>query len=128
MIMKDKRIFWLLIFVGYTFLNFIGFMLSRLIIKTNLPLRIVLNIFLLSLVVAIIPCIVGYFKRKLFFIIYTSFNIIAITYLLYVVSTQNLDGWSDLISFVGFLFILIIGFVIALISELGSMVYKKYKK
>jgi len=113
---KSKK--WIGVFIFYTLVIFIGFLATRFMLGSELFGRYLLSLLGLSLVSALIPCIGGYLGKRIFFIIYTFCVISGILYMFYVVLGDISPGWGDLTSIISFLFMVVLGIVLALVTEI----------
>lgn len=91
-------------------------------------LRNIVGMVLLSFSTASLPCIAGYFGKRLFFLIYSLAVLLGIFYIYYVIISDISPGWSDLTSIIGYLFIIGVGTLTAFITEFFSFVIKKNRR
>lgn len=108
---------WIGFFILYTIVIFIGLISTRFILGSEIFGRYILGLLIISMVSALIPCIGGYLGKRIFFIVYTLSALVGILYMFYVVLGNTAPGWGDLTSIVGYLFIVAIGIVLALVTE-----------
>lgn len=108
---------WIGVFIFYTLVIFIGLLTSRFVLGSEFFVRYILAMLLIAIVSALIPCIGGFLGKRIFFIIYTLSVIVGILYMFYVVLGNTAPGWGDLTSIVGYLFIVGVGSVLALVTE-----------
>ena len=120
---KSNQWFW--IFIIYTIAIFVGLIATRFILGSEIFVKYILSMLLISMVSAIIPCIAGYLGRRIFFIIYTISAMVGILYMFYVVLGNTSPGWGDLTSIVGYLFIVVVGVGLGLISEVINYFVKR---
>jgi len=119
---------WLLVYIFYTIAIFIGFLITRSILGSEIFGRYMVTLMLISMVSALIPCIGGFLGRRKFFIVNTLSIIVGILYMFYVVVGNTAPGWGDLTSIVGYLFIVGVGVVLALGVEVISYFIKTKQK
>jgi len=119
---------WLLVYIFYTIAIFIGFLITRSILGSEIFGRYMFTLMLISMVSALIPCIGGFLGRRKFFIVNTLSIIVGILYMFYVVVGNTAPGWGDLTSIVGYLFIVGVGVILALGVEVISYFIKTKQK
>ncbi|MBU3188804.1 hypothetical protein K9O30_06470 [Clostridium bowmanii] len=112
---KSNR--WIWIFILYTIIIFTGLLTTRFILGSEILVKYILSLILISLVSALIPCIGGFLGKRLFFLIYTFCTIVGILYMFYVVLGNTAPGWGDLTSIVGLLFMVGVGATLGLVVE-----------
>ena len=117
MIPLKKSNNWIGVFIFYALVIFIGLLTSRFVLGSEFFVRYILAMLLIAMVSALIPCIGGFLGKRIFFIIYTLSAILGILYMFYVVLGNTSPGWGDLTSIVGYLFIVGVGAVLALVTE-----------
>ena len=117
MIPLKKSNNWIGVFIFYTLVIFIGLLTSRFVLGSEFFVRYILAMLLIAIVSALIPCIGGFLGKRIFFIIYTLSAIVGILYMFYVVLGNTAPGWGDLTSIVGYLFIVGVGAVLAVVTE-----------
>jgi len=117
MIPQKKSSKWTWVFIFYILITFISLLITRSMLGSELLGRYILGLLIISTGSALIPCIGGILGKKIFFIFYTLSNIIAIFYMFYVVLGNTSPGWNDLTSIVGYIFIVAVGAVLALVME-----------
>jgi len=125
MIPEKKSKYWYFILFCYTIIVFIGIIVTRIIVNTQLSFQLVLGSIILALISGLIPSIAGFWGRRVFYSVFTCINIAALFYMFYVVTMNTSPGWGDLTSIIGYLFIVILGFIIALVSEIVYFFLKK---
>jgi hypothetical protein len=124
MIPQKKSSRWLVVFLIYTMVIFISLLSTRLLLGSEIVPRNIWGFVILSTGSALIPSLGGFLGKRIFFLIYTIASIIGILYMFYVVIGNTAPGWEDLTSIIGYLFIVVIGFVLAIVSELIRYVVK----
>jgi hypothetical protein len=112
-----KPVKWIGIFILYLAAISAALFITRIILKSNLLGGYILNLVIISLGSALIPCIGGFLGKRAFFAIYSAFAVFGIIYMFYLVITDKTSGWGDLASIIGYLFIIGIGTVISLLVE-----------
>jgi hypothetical protein len=117
MIPLKKSNNWVGVFIFYSLVIFIGLLTSRFVLGSEFFVRYILAMLLIAMVSALIPCIGGFLGKRIFFIIYTLSVIVGILYMFYVVLGNTSPGWGDLTSIIGYLFIVVVGAVLALLTE-----------
>jgi hypothetical protein len=117
MIPLKKSNNWIGVFIFYALVIFICLLTSRFILGSEFFVSNILAMLLLAMVSALIPCIGGFLGKRIFFKIYTLSVIVGILYMFYVVLGNTSPGWGDLTSIVGYLFIVGVGAVLALATE-----------
>lgn len=108
---------WLGVFIIYLIAITASLFITRIILKSNLLGGYIINLVIISLGSALIPCIGGFLGKKAFFTIYTIFAIFGIIYMFYLVITRKTSGWGDLASIIGYLFVIGIGTIVSLLVE-----------
>ena len=112
---KSNR--WIWVFILYTIIIFTGLLTSRFILGSEIFVKDILSLLLISMVSALIPCIGGFLGKRVFFLIYTFCTIVGILYMFYVVLGNTSPGWGDLTSIVGLLFMVGVGASLGLVVE-----------
>jgi hypothetical protein len=112
-----KSNLWIGVFILYTILVLISLIVTRVILTSELTGNFIARLLLISLVLALLPCIAGYFGKRIFFIVYTISILLGIIYMFYIVIADRSPGWGDLASMIGFIFIIGFGTAIALVAE-----------
>lgn len=128
MIPNKKSKAWIFIFLIYSIIIFAALFITRIILAKVIVVADLSGLFLLSLCSGLIPCIAGYFGRRIFFFIYSIAVLLGIVYAFYVVIGDIAPGWGDLTSIIGYLFIVVFGLVIALLAETASLIMKANSK
>lgn len=118
---------WLWILIAYWVVLFGGFIITRILLDTQLTSTILSAFALLAFISALIPCFGGFLGGRLYFMVSALFSVIALLYMLFVILGHSSPGWEDLTSVVSYLFISIVGALSGLISEITSFLVKKYK-
>lgn len=123
-----KSVKWIGIFIVYLIAIAAAIFITRIILKSNLLGGYILNLIIISLGSALIPCIGGFLGKRAFFLIYTIFALFGIIYMFYLVLTNKTSGWGDLASIIGYLFIIGIGTAISLLVETTLAIARLNKK
>lgn len=113
---KSKK--WIGVFIFYTIVVFISLLSTRFILGSEIVGDYILGMVIISLGSALIPCIGGFLGRQMFFKVYTFSAAIGILYMFYVVLGNTAPGWGDLTSIVGYLFMVGVGAIVGLVTEL----------
>ena len=122
---KSKK--WIGVFIFYTIVVFISLLVTRLILVSEIVGNYIFAMLLISMGSALIPCIGGFLGRQMFFKVYTFSAAIGILYMFYVVLGNTAPGWGDLTSIVGYLFMVGVGAIVGLVTELVLYFIKKNK-
>jgi hypothetical protein len=117
MIPVKKSNKWLGVFLLYILVVLISFIATRVILDRTLSVDYVVRLLIISLGSAILPCLCGYFGKRVFFLVYTLSVIIGIVSMFYIVIADTSPGWGDLSSIVSYVLIIGIGILLALIAE-----------
>ena len=125
MIPSKKYKKWILIFLIYVIVVFLSFLITRLVLGSDVSGRYLLGLMIMSMSSAFIPCIAGFLGKLVFFIVDTIFIVLGILYMLYVVLGNTAPGWGDLTSIIGYLFIVLFGVIIAAVAEIISYFVSK---
>lgn len=129
MMPKEKSKKWLIVLALYTLITLVCFIITRVILKSDIwSFRYILILFFISVLAAIIPNMGGYFGKRVFFLVSTISLVYANLYNFDVVLKKSASGWEDLASIVGFIFVVGIGTVIAAVSELITFTIKFFRK
>ncbi|MGE6489196.1 hypothetical protein [Paenisporosarcina sp. NPDC076898] len=128
MIPPKKSFQWIGIFILYTVIIFISLLATRVLFGSELSNPSIISLLIISKVSALIPSIGGFLGKRIFFIIYTVSTIVGMLYMFYVVLGNTAPGWGDLTSIIGYLFIVGVGAVLALVTEVVSYFVKKNTK
>lgn len=118
MIPPKKSNQWIGVFILYTAVIFIGLLTTRVMLESDILDRSIFSLLIVSIVSALIPSIGGFLGKRIFFIIYTLSVIVGILYMFYVVVGNTSPGWGDLTSIIGYLFIVGVGAVLAIVTEI----------
>lgn len=119
---------WIGVFVFYTIIVFVGLLVTRILLGSDLIGNYLFGLILISLGSALIPCIGGYFGKWIFFVIVTLSVMIGMLYTFYVVLGNTASGWDDLTSIIGYLFIVAIGIFFALFVEVLLIIVRLRNK
>lgn len=119
---------WIVVCVIYTLLVFASFIINRILIQTFSLTNETIRLLLFSVIIAIPPCLAGYFGQQLFFYIYSIFTFLGIVYMMYIVYAKVSPGWEDLTSIISFITIVLIGFIVAFITQLIYFIVKKGRR
>lgn len=128
MIPTKKSKGWILVFIIYSIIIFVALLITRIILAKIIEGTDLTGLSLLALCTGLVPCIAGYFGRHLFFIIYSIAALLGIAYAFYIAIGDVAPGWGDLTSIIGYLFIVLIGLVIAFLAETASLILKNSDK
>ncbi|MHB8131471.1 MAG: hypothetical protein ACYDEX_21015 [Mobilitalea sp.] len=118
---------WIVVFLIFTIVVFFSFLITRLVLDSDVLGRYLFGLIMMSVSSAFIPCIAGYLGRRVFFIVDTIFIVLGILYMFYVVLGNTAPGWGDLTSIIGYLFIVLLGVIIASIAEIINYFITKRK-
>ena len=129
MVPEKKSSRWWIIFILYFIIIFAALLGSRLLITNDYIMGSIPGILVLSICSALPPSIAGYFKKKVFFVIFSISILVGLIYAFYVALGDIAPGWGTLTSIIGYLFFVGIGLIIALIVEtlLTLIKYSKNK-
>ena len=123
---RSKR--WLSVFVIYTIIIMIGLLVTRALLGSDIFIRYVLFMLIISIVTAVFPVTGGYFGKKMFFVVTTISIAVGIIYMFYVVLGNTEPGWGDLSSIVGFLLIIGVGSGLGLAAEAGIYLIRQQNR
>ena len=118
---------WIVVFLIYTIVVFFSFLITRLVLGSDVLGRYLFGMMIMSMSSAFIPCIAGYLGKRVFFIVDTIFIVLGILYMFYVALGNTAPGWGDLTSIIGYLFIVLFGVIIASIAEIINYFITKRK-
>jgi len=124
---ETQSINWFYVFFISWLINLCAIILSRYLNNYNFDFIGNCSYAWIAFYAALLSC-VGWFGFKVFTRTFMLFNAFALTYLLAIVITNANDGWSDLTSIVGHIFILLLGTVIATTLQLIVLIIKKINK
>lgn len=108
---------WLYIIATLFLLNFIALMAFVFILYSNITAQNVIGFSILSFVLAIIIAGGGFLGAKAYVFTAVIFDIIAIIYMMYASIGKISEGWSDLVSFISYLFIVGAGVLLGLVIQ-----------
>ena len=114
--MKSKN--WIIVFIIYTVVIFLCLIASRLLFEQNITSSNLLGYCALSVCTALIPFIGGYLGRRTLFLLSSLSIAIGIIYAFYITVSDAAPGWYDLVSIIGYLFIVGIGVIIAIVADI----------
>lgn len=97
--------------------NLVLLLLSRFIIGANLSLNNYLAYIGLSLGIGLVSGL-GAFGLSTFFFTFVFFDMMAIVYAYFIIIANKSSGWEDLTSMAGFMVTLILGFALAVVTEI----------
>jgi len=126
MLPNKKSNKWFNVFLIYAVIVFLSFIATRLILGSNLDGRMLIVFAIVGFVSALLPSLAGYYGKMLFFMIYTSANLIGLLYMIKLVLMDGATGWADLTSIVVYIYLLPVGAILALLAEI--IAYFKSKK
>ena len=115
---KSKK--WLNVFLIYAAIVFLGFVATRMILGSEINGRMIFMFALTAFGSALLPALAGYYGKMLFFMIYTSANLIGLLYMFKLVLMDSETGWADLTSVVVYIYLLPVGAFLALLAEVIS--------
>jgi len=124
MIPQKKSSKWIGVFIFYTIIIFISLFTTRVMLSSEMLSRYILGLLIISVSSALIPCIGGFFGKRIFFIIYTLSVIVSILYMFYIVLGNTAPGWGDLTSIISYIYIVTVGAFLALVMEIVSYFVK----
>ncbi|MGJ7036136.1 hypothetical protein [Anoxybacillus eryuanensis] len=107
------------------FLLFCMLIASRLLLNVGLDDKQLVGFGIISFILSCIIGISGFFGKKTFVVVCSSFFTIGIVYVLFISFTRMHDGWSDLTSIISFLVISAFGIVVGIIAEMIRTLFKK---
>lgn len=130
MIPQKKSNQWIGVFILYIIVIFISLLTTRVMLGSEILGRNIFGLFIISTISALLPIIGGFLGKRIFFNVYTFSNILGIFYMFYVVIGNASPGWSDLTSIVGYIYIVTVGAILALLTEVISyfVISNKNKK
>lgn len=79
---------------------------------------------LLGLVMALILAGGGFFGARVYFVVALTANIAGLGYMIYQAMVRTANGWSDLVSFLSYLFLAALGVLLGIISQLIVSIYR----
>ncbi|MDF2942739.1 MAG: permease [Herbinix sp.] len=119
---------WIIVFILYTLVVLISLIASRVILGSDLTGGYIVRLLSIALGTSVLPCIGGYFGKRVFFIVYSLSILFGIFYMFYVVIADTAPGWGDLASLVGFMFMIGLGTVSALLAEIVISILTFYRQ
>ncbi len=119
---------WIVVCIIYTLFVLASFVINRILIQTFSLTNEMVRLLIFSIIVAILPCLAGYFGQQLFFYIYSIFTLVGIVYMMYIVNANVAPGWEDLTSIISFIVIVLIGCIVAFVAQLVYYITKKRKR
>lgn len=105
--------------------NLVLLLLSRFILGASLSLNNYLAFIGLSLAIGLVSGI-GAFGLPTFFFTFVFFDIMAMVYAYFIIIVNRSSGWEDLTSMAGFMVTLILGFALAVVTEIFGR-WRKHK-
>ncbi|OOE04313.1 permease [Anoxybacillus kestanbolensis] len=111
-----------------TFLFFLFFCVliaSRLLLSVELGLKQFIGLGITAFILSCIIGLSGFFGKKTFVIICSSFSTIGFAYALFISFTRMNVGWSDVTSIISFLVISTFGIIVGVIAEIVRTLLKK---
>lgn len=118
---------WFVVCIFYILLVLASFVINRILVQTPSLTYEMARLFLISIIVAIPPCLAGYFGQQLFFYIYSFFTLIGIGYMTYIIYANLSPGWEDLTSIISFITIVLMGLILAFVAQLLYFIFNKNK-
>ena len=119
---------WINVFFIYAAIVFLGFIATRMILGSEINGRMIVMFALTAFGSALLPTLAGYYGKTLFFMIYTSANLIGLLYMFRLVLMDSETGWADLTSVVVYIYLLPIGAILALLAEVIAHFRSKKSK
>lgn len=118
---------WIWIFAIYFFSVFIIFILTQLILKTNLNITLVLGLLFISLICSFLSSAGGFIGGKWFFLLSTVGSAFGLLYMLFIVTLNISDGWSDIVGILSFAVYYCFASAAGIIAEGVNYIYLKQK-
>jgi len=106
---------WINVFFIYAAIVFLAFIATRMILGSEINGRMIVMFAVTAFGSALLPVLAGYCGKTLFFMIYTSANLIGLLYMFQLVLKDT--GWADLTSVVVYIYLLPVGAILALLAE-----------
>lgn len=116
------------VFLGYWLLVFVLLVGTRFAVGASIDVRMVSVLGVIALIVSLLPCVGTYLKAKLFVYIYSLFQVMGILYMYVVILLDVTPGWSDITSLLNYFMITVIGFMVAIFSQVISTIMSKKEK
>ncbi|PKM50190.1 MAG: hypothetical protein CVV02_12550 [Firmicutes bacterium HGW-Firmicutes-7] len=126
MLPKKKSFSWICVLAGVFTINVVALLMSRVVLSVTVDIVNIMAFAILSLIISGIASM-GYFGISVFSYAFIFFNALGLCYMYFVILSNKSDGWLDLASFIGFIFIAGFGIFIGIIAELIYRVIKRNK-
>lgn len=116
---------WYVVAAFLFFFFFCSLIASRLLLSIKLDFKQLVGFGIIPFILSCIVGISGFFGKKTFVVVCSSFSTIGIVYGLFISFTRMHDGWGDLTSIISFLVISAFGIVVGMIAEVIRPLFKK---
>ncbi len=122
---KNETQKWVLIACGIFILNFFSHLYNGYLLGVEFNSESVGGFLLLSLILTGLLSGSGYLGAKVFFFFMLFFNLLAISYMLYITLSHAAPNWEDIISMISFMIVIGLGLIFGVI---GQVIYNAKKK
>lgn len=125
---KNRSKKWFLIMMAMHAMIFFAMILVSLILDIKIVIENLMGFTILAIIVSCISVIGGYLGFVRYFLVMLAANLIGIAYMLIIALNRYADGWSDLVSIISYMFVMIIGFFVAVGLEIIKFIKNKKGK
>ncbi len=111
---KSKK--WMYVLIGVFIINIAALYVSRIMAGSSMDTKNYVSFALISIAASIFS-LAGFFGKRRFSYTYMAFNIGGIIYMLYITIGGKNNGWSDLTSIAGYMFLSLLGLLLGILTE-----------
>lgn len=126
MLPKKKSSRWIVFYLAYVAIIFLGLLATRLLLNTTIDGSLLIALAILSFGSALLPSLAGFFGKRQFFRVYVASNLIALAYMFVLITSGQAPGWADITSIVVYVYLLPVAVVLGILAEV--ILYFKNKK
>jgi hypothetical protein len=124
-VLPQKKSFkWIYVFLFIFILNLAALLLGRVLLHAGISGQNTTGFAILSLIAAIMASL-GYFGFPVLSGVFILSDLAGIFYKYYIIMSGKSDGWADLTSIIGYMFIGCAGFAMGIAAEILSRRMKK---
>jgi len=113
----NKSIRWIYVLAIVFIINIGSLLITRLVLGSAINSKNAIGFAVIAIIAGVAACL-GYFGKKAFSYLFIFFNLIGILYMYYIAIMDKSNGWADLTSIVGFMFMSCIGILLGILTEI----------
>lgn len=124
MLPQKKSFKWIYVFLFIFILNLAALLFGRVLLHAAITGQNATGFAILSLIAAIMASL-GYFGFRMLSGLFIFSDLAGIFYMFYIIISGKSDGWADLTSIIGYMFIGCAGFALGIAAEILSRRMRK---